>query len=80
MKCGNCNHVQEEGKITDKKKKTEEVAVIDKQVEVSPKIKHDCKQCGHTEAYFWTLQTRSADEPETRFFRCTKCKNVVREY
>ncbi|MBI2112883.1 transcription factor S, partial [Candidatus Woesearchaeota archaeon] len=25
-------------------------------------------------------QTRGADEPETRFFRCTKCNYTWREY
>ena len=43
-------------------------------------MKYDCKKCENTEAYFWTLQTRSADEPETRFFKCTKCSTVHREY
>jgi DNA-directed RNA polymerase subunit M len=31
-------------------------------------------------AYFWTQQTRGADEPETRFFKCTKCSHTWREY
>ncbi len=80
MKCS-CGYVQEEGKISDKKKKKESVIVVDdKKIETLPKMKHDCEKCKSTEAYFWTLQTRSADEPETRFFKCTKCSNVVREY
>ncbi len=80
MKCS-CGYVQQEGKIKEKKKKTEEVAVVDKkQPDVYPKMKYDCKKCDNNEAFFWTLQTRSADEPETRFFKCTKCGNINREY
>ncbi len=39
-----------------------------------------CPRCGNHEAYYWTLQTRAADEPATRFFKCTKCGYVWREY
>ncbi len=39
-----------------------------------------CPKCGNHEAYYWTLQTRAADEPATRFFKCTKCGHVWREY
>jgi DNA-directed RNA polymerase subunit M len=39
-----------------------------------------CPSCGNDEAYFWILQTRRADEPPTRFYKCTKCGKVWREY
>ncbi|BDB97185.1 transcription factor S [Saccharolobus caldissimus] len=39
-----------------------------------------CPVCGNDEAYFWILQTRRADEPPTRFYKCTKCGKVWREY
>ncbi|MDW8083799.1 MAG: transcription factor S [Candidatus Caldarchaeum sp.] len=39
-----------------------------------------CPTCGHNEAKWWTVQTRSADEPMTQFFRCTKCGHTWREY
>jgi len=39
-----------------------------------------CKKCGHNEAYYWFLQTRAADEPPTRFYKCVKCGFVWREY
>lgn len=39
-----------------------------------------CPTCGNNEAYFWILQTRAADEPATRFYKCTKCGKVWREY
>ena len=31
-----------------------------------------CPRCGHDKAYFKTMQIRSADEPESRFYRCVK--------
>ena len=39
-----------------------------------------CPKCGAHEAYYWFLQTRAADEPQTRFFKCAKCGHVWREY
>ena len=81
MTCSSCKYTAAEGKITDKKEKRKEVDVVDKKQEsVYPKVKEDCKECGNTEAYFWTHQTRSSDEPETRFFKCTKCEHTWREY
>ncbi|AEB94531.1 MAG: transcription factor S [Metallosphaera sp.] len=39
-----------------------------------------CSKCGNDEVYFWMLQTRAADEPPTRFYKCTRCGKVWREY
>lgn len=49
-------------------------------IEINPKIKINCEKCGNKIAYYWTQQTRGADEPETRFFKCTKCNYTWREY
>lgn len=40
----------------------------------------ECPSCGNKEAYWWSIQTRSADEPMTIFFRCTRCNHTWREY
>ena len=48
--------------------------------ESHPTIKIDCEKCGNDEAVWWMLQTRSADEPTTQFYRCTKCKYTWRNY
>ena len=48
--------------------------------ESNPTIKIDCEKCGHDEAVGWMFQTRSADEPTTRFYRCQKCKYTWRDY
>ena len=48
--------------------------------ETLPSIKIDCEKCGNNEAVWWMLQTRSADEPTTQFYRCTKCNHTWRNY
>ncbi|MFH1786102.1 MAG: transcription factor S [archaeon] len=45
-----------------------------------PTTKAECPECSHETAYYWFEQTRSLDEPSTRFFRCLQCKNTWREY
>lgn len=45
-----------------------------------PATKAECSKCGNGQAYYWMMQTRSADEPSTRFYRCTKCNFTWREY
>ena len=40
----------------------------------------ECPKCKNKEAYWWSIQTRAADEPETQFYRCTKCRYTWREY
>lgn len=39
-----------------------------------------CPKCGYHEAYYWVVQTRAADEPPTRFYKCRRCGHVWREY
>ncbi|KAL3630789.1 hypothetical protein CASFOL_023773 [Castilleja foliolosa] len=38
-----------------------------------------CPDCDHGEATFTQVQTRSADEPMTVFYTCTKCKHTWTE-
>ena len=38
-----------------------------------------CPDCGHRRAYYTQVQTRSADEPMTIFYRCTACKHHWKE-
>lgn len=45
-----------------------------------PKTKIMCAKCENMEAYWWMQQTRSADEPPTMFYRCTKCGYSWRSY
>ncbi|MGQ0605435.1 MAG: transcription factor S [Candidatus Nitrosotenuis sp.] len=48
--------------------------------ETLPTITIECEKCGHDEAVWWMLQTRSADEPTTQFYRCSKCSHTWRNY
>ena len=55
------------------------VAVVnEKEVDVYPVTDYTCKKCGDKKAYFWIRQMRAGDEPESKFYKCVKCKNVVR--
>ncbi len=65
------------------RRKQEEVVVIEEEEEerILPTTKDViCPRCGNREAQYWSVQTRSADEPMTQFFRCTKCNYTWREY
>ena len=62
-------------------KPTEKTIVIEKEEKIlAPKVKAICPRCGYKEAYVYEQQTRSADEPATRFFICVKCGYRWREY
>jgi len=61
-------------------KKEDKIEVVDKKVETLPKTKEECPKCKNPEAYYSLLQTRSADEAPTRFFKCTKCAYTWRVY
>ena len=37
------------------------------------KTKVRCEECENDEAYFIQVQMRSADEPPTTFYKCTRC-------
>ncbi|HJX49886.1 transcription factor S [Candidatus Pacearchaeota archaeon RBG_13_36_9] len=82
--CLSCGYVSD-SKIslesTEKGKLKAEVDVVDDDAsEVNPIIQAKCQKCNNNQAYFWILQTRAGDEASTRFFKCTKCKHVWREY
>jgi len=38
-----------------------------------------CPECGNGEAFFKQVQMRSADEPMTIFYTCTRCQHRWRE-
>jgi len=88
LSCPKCKFVK--GKTTDtikekSKQASTEFLVMDesdmnraKGLESTVKI--DCEKCHNQEGVWWTFQTRSADEPETKFYRCTKCNHTWRDY
>lgn len=83
-KCGYTSKKKEkDGFVVKEKinlKEEDKIEIIDKKIETHPKTNEECPKCGNNEAYYWTVQTRAADEAETRFFECTKCKNRWRAY
>ncbi|CAL1298875.1 unnamed protein product [Larinioides sclopetarius] len=38
-----------------------------------------CPKCAHGKAYFLQIQTRSADEPMTTFYKCVGCAHRWKE-
>jgi transcription factor S len=82
FKCS-CGHSDKEMKTPEFKEEItekEKIAIVDKEVEPYPLTEAKCPDCKHDKAFFWTVQTRASDEPETKFFKCEKCKKVWRDY
>ncbi len=82
--CANCGHkLKKKPKIesSEKIERTDSVAVINEEADnILPVVEMECPKCKNKKAYFWTTQTRSSDESETKFYRCTKCKHSWRKY
>jgi transcription factor S len=82
--CSKCSYTSKENvkiKIVEKITAKAPISVIkDDDMDVLPTVEEVCAKCKHGYAHFWTSQTRSGDEAETKFFRCKKCKHTWREY
>ncbi|MCL2148789.1 MAG: transcription factor S [Methanomassiliicoccaceae archaeon] len=81
--CNSCGSTKEKGEraqvfVTDSGDR--ETTVITENIATLPKTRITCPECNNSEAYFVLRQTRSADEPETRIYRCCKCNHSWREY
>jgi DNA-directed RNA polymerase subunit M len=80
-KCGAEQEMKSQKSQVIKHKGTEkEMAVLGEISGTLPTEDAECPSCGHTKAYWVLRQTRAADEPETRIFRCVKCGHSWREY
>jgi DNA-directed RNA polymerase subunit M len=87
LQCPQCNYTEGQKEKPVKKITNEEepdfslLAFEENEGDESlPTVKIECEKCGHDEAVGWMFQTRSADEPTTRFYRCQKCKYTWRDY
>jgi DNA-directed RNA polymerase subunit M len=65
----NCGYSGEMGEVTEKSVQ-----------KTMPTTKIECPECGNNEATYTMRQTRAADEPTTRIYRCTKCNHTWREF
>ncbi len=77
-KCGRAS--RSKMKIKKSKPKKEKLFFVDKKEENLPETKEDCPKCPSKKVYYWIIQTRAADEPATKFFKCVKCGHVWRDY
>lgn len=69
-----------ESQVIRHKSTDKEFAVLGEISGTLPTTDVECPSCGHAKAYWVLRQTRGADEPETRIFRCVKCGHSWREY
>ncbi len=83
--CNSCGYEEpkkgrEDTKIVSKSS-DKEIIMISKEVNAEP-LDSDavCPVCHHSGAYYLLKQTRSADEPETKFYTCESCGHRWREY
>ena len=76
-----CGYVQKSGTVTltEKKKDEAEIDVVDTEVSAYPIVDEECPKCKNDKAYSWSQQMRAGDEPETHFFKCTKCAHTWRD-
>lgn len=88
MKCSTCGYESEqegdEGEFVTTTKQTDDELIEtseDANFEGKPTADNViCDECENGEAWYTIKQTGSADEPPTRFFKCTECGNRWREY
>ena len=81
--CGKCGYTSKEVPGAVKEylvAKSGGISVVDRQVDTLPVIDVDCPKCKYKKAFYWTQQTRAADEGETKFMKCQACKHVWRDY
>lgn len=85
MVCSSCEYVSKEKEKLVLKEKSPlgekgKLEVVDMNVETDPKTNIECPKCSHGVAYYYMVQTRAGDEPETTFLKCVKCSHKWRSY
>ena len=67
------NDKYESSKIWMNKLKNKEDKLREEQKNERTIIDEKCPKCGNGQMYYYTMQTRSADEGSTIFYECVKC-------
>ncbi|MEM2143991.1 MAG: transcription factor S [Candidatus Jordarchaeaceae archaeon] len=91
LKCRNCNYSMDLEKESAEKYKIkkeikhsprDKTTIIEDAdaIQTMPTVKVACPKCNNDKAAYWQLQTRSADEGSTIFYRCLKCNHTWRTY
>jgi DNA-directed RNA polymerase subunit M len=88
MVCSSCGaEVEKDREMAEQYVSTEEQTyddVIESDPEAAdegkPTAEVRCDECGNDRAWYTIKQTGSADEPPTRFFKCTECGHRWRGY
>ena len=63
------------------KREDKEVVVLEEVPDILPRTTDvECPKCGTQEAWWFLRQTRKADEAETMFLECVKCRHRWRRY
>lgn len=82
--CKKCNFEiecdEKKGECITISRTSKEMMIVEGNVATLPKTKVECPKCLHNEAFWVLRQTRAADEPETKIYRCVKCQHSWREY
>ena len=79
--CGHSDSDTSKASIKEEVKKVAEIRVVRRDDDDSlPETEAECPKCKNDRAKYWLVQTRAADEPETKFLKCTKCKTIWRDY
>ena len=74
----NSHDIEEQYMMEGEKMPEAKVIVTDNNNVALPTTRITCYKCGGKKGYWWTVQTRSADEAPTNFIRCAKCGNTWR--
>jgi transcription factor S len=79
--CGKKTNKRLRIKAEEKIENNKVIAIIkEESSNTNPIVDVKCQKCKNKKAYFWTMQTRSSDESETKFYKCTSCKHTWRKY
>lgn len=79
--CGYSDDKERSVGMKEKVKEEKDIEVVSEEQDLQslPTTDYECPKCGNETCYYWLVQTRAADEPETKFLKCTKCKYTFRD-